>query len=136
MESDNLRRNPNIGHFVDGTARSEEYKTLEKVVIERALVYQTYLNKVCKAHNNYSSQEIPQAKQECIDKTLNQLAPMVKNAEQHYDFIHHTKYNVIGFVDYLKMVDQQADEFKKDLENKSIRFGRNSFFEKYRSFMH
>lgn len=136
MQSDNLRKNPNVGHFIDGTARSSEYKTLQKMVVGRALVYQTYLNRVCKAHNDYSSEEVPQAKQECINRTLDQLAPIVKNVEQYYDFVHHTKYNVIGFVDYLKMLDKKSDEFSKLLENRSIRFGKNSFFEKYRSFMH
>ena len=136
MHSENIRNNPYITNVDDGTADSLEYKILEKNVLQRANAYQNYLNLVCKSHTDYSSPDISQAKQECINQILDKLAPIIKNVEHYYDFVHSSKFNVVGFVDYLKMIDKEEKKIWAERDDRSMRFGRNSFFEKYRSFMH
>lgn len=135
MQSDNLRRNPSVAEFIDGTDQSLEYQILQQNVITRAKAYQTYLNKVCKSHINYQTSELSEIHQNCINKTLDQLAPLVANVEQYYDELHHSKYNIVGFVDYLKQLDKQSEAYSREAENRQFRFGKGSFFESYRTFM-
>ena len=136
MQSDNLRRSPYFAYIDDATAESLEYQILQKNVLLRANAYQDYLNRVCKSHTDYSSPDISQGKEECMNRTLNQLAPLIKNVETYYDNVYHAKLNLIGFVDHLKNLDAQTDKMLKEKENREMRFGQGSFFEKYRTYMH
>ncbi len=136
MESDNLRRNPHLAYYVDGTKDSLEYKLLQSNVLQRAMSYQNFVNHVCKAHTDYSSSELSEAKQECVNRTLDALQSIIKNVENYYDHLYHSKNNTRSFVDYLQTVDKEQEKARLSKENREMRFGKDSFFDKYRTYMH